>query len=208
MVKIIAGLLATLAAPSIAGGAWQICVDDRDSLLAAPVRAAVLREFRSLMVGQVERIAFANCATDLPRMQLAITAEAPEGLEGVLGLAHRRRDRIEPRLHVFHGPLVRYIGVPNNANAIGRALARVAAHEAAHFLEQQVDHCEFGLMRAVLPAYELAARNRWPFRRTPHCRTDARTVAQDRLVTEGRASHRDDPASHRLESEFGESPIR
>ena len=179
MVKIFAGLLVALATPSIAGGAWKICVEDGGSLLGTPVRAAVVREFRSLMGGQVERIEFEECASGVPQMRLAIKAEAPEGLDGVLGLAYRRRDRVEPRLNVFHGPLVRYIGEPNNATAIGRALARVAAHEAAHFLEQQAHHCEFGLMRAVLPAYELAARDRWPFRRASNCRTDETSVAQD-----------------------------
>ena len=51
MVEIIAGLLVVFATPSIAGGAWQICVEDRGSLLATPVRAAVLREFGFLLDG-------------------------------------------------------------------------------------------------------------------------------------------------------------
>lgn len=208
MVEIIAGLLVVFATPSIAGGAWQICVEDRVSLLATPVRAAVLREFGFPLDGQVARLEFKKCATGLPHMRLAIEAEAPKGLDGVLGLAYRRRDRIEPRLYVFHGPLVRYIGEPNNAHAIGRALARVAAHEAAHFLEQQAQHCESGLMRAVLPAYELTAKDRWPFRRSSPCRPDRSAVAQDRLIGEARTSRRDSPPGQRLDSDSKELPIR
>ncbi len=208
MVKIVAGLLLVLATPSVAGVRWQICMDDSASLLTTPVRAAVLREFQSLMGGQVARIEFQRCASDVPRMRLAIKREPPEGLEEVLGLAYRRRGRIEPRLEVFHGALIRYLGEPNNANAIGRALARVAAHEAKHFLEQQGDHCELGLMRAVLPAYELAARNRWPFRRTSRCRTDKASIAQHGSISEPRAPVRQQLRDQRLASESEESPIR
>lgn len=102
-------------------------------------------------------------------MQLSVRREPPEHLAGVLGVARQRGDAVEPRLRVFYGPLVRYLGAPNNASAIGRALARVAAHEAAHFLNQQAHHCAHGLLRARFPAYELVARDRWPFRHAEQC---------------------------------------
>ena len=208
MVKVVAGLLVVLATPGLAGGTWQICMDDSASLLTTPVRAAVLREFQSLMGGHAARIEFGGCASDVPRMQLAIKREPPAGLEEVLGLAYRQRGRIEPQLEVFHGPLIRYLGKPNNANAIGRALARVAAHEAEHFLEQQARHCELGLMRAVLPAYELAAKNRWPFRRTSRCRTDKASLAQHGSDSEPRARGRQQRRDQRMASDSEESPIR
>ncbi|MDE0624835.1 MAG: hypothetical protein OXH99_00415 [Bryobacterales bacterium] len=208
MVKALAGLLVVLTVPSLAGDTWQICVEDGSSLLTSPVRGAVVREIRLLMGRQVARIEFDGCAPDVPIMRLTISAEAPDGLEGVLGLAYRRSDRVQPILKVFHGPLVRYIGEPNNASAIGRALARVAAHEASHFLGQQTHHCRIGLMRAVLPPFELAAKDRWPFRRTSRCRADDRTVARDLHSTEARTMAHGGFGSQRLASGPGESSIR
>ena len=208
MVKALAGLLVVLTVPSLAGDTWQICVEDGSSLLTSPVRGAVVREFRLLMGRQVARIEFEECAPDGPLMRLTISAEAPEGLDGVLGLAYRRSGRVQPILKVFHGPLMRYIGEPNNAYAIGRALARVAAHEASHFLGQQTHHCRIGLMRAVLPPFELAAKDRWPFLRTARCRVDERTVTQDLHSAEARAVAHGGFGSQRLVSGPGESSIR
>ena len=130
MVKAISILLAASGIPSVLGASWTVCVEDSASLLNTPIRAAILREFRSVMGG-------------------------------------RRIERMLPAS--FYGSLVPYLGEPNNASTIGRALARVAAHEAAHFLDQQAHHCKNGLLRATFPAYELAAQNPWPFRHTPRC---------------------------------------
>ena len=132
----------------------------------------MLREFTAVMGSHSMRIEFDQCATGPPRVRLAVVDEAPEGLDGVLGLAYRSREGVQPRLEVFHGPLVRYLGEPNNSGAIGRALARVAAHEAAHFLFQGGHHCRLGLMRTVIPAYELGATDRTPFLQTRSCQTD------------------------------------
>ena len=173
MVKILAGLAVLLAAPSVLGAAWQVCVEDDASLLTTPVRAAVLREFQTLVGSRVARIEFERCSVDSPRMRLAIKDEPPSQFEDVLGLAYRDRDRIEPVLHVFRGPLVRYLGAPNSSEAVGRAVARVAAHEATHFLHQQAHHCERGLMRATFPPYELASQDSRPFRRFARCRAVA-----------------------------------
>ena len=171
MVKAISILLAASGIPSVLGASWTVCVEGSASLLNTPIRAAILREFRSVMGGRDAHLEFGGCpaGSGSTRMLLSIKREAPEHLAGILGLARRRSDRIEPGLQVFHGSLVRYLGEPNNASTIGRALARVAAHEAAHFLDQQAHHCKNGLLRATFPAYELAAQNPWPFRHAPRC---------------------------------------
>ncbi len=169
MVKVLAGVLAALAAPSAAGAMWRVCVEDPGALLSPPTRAAVLREFQSVIGNRVAGVEFNGCESAGPRILLAVETEAPPGLAGVLGLAHRESDRITPRLQVFHGPVVRHLGEPNSAAVVGRALARVAAHEAQHFLNQQSRHCAFGLMRAFIPAYELASRDPRPFRRSARC---------------------------------------
>ncbi len=144
-------------------------MEDSASLLNTPTRAAVLREFPNLMGGRDAQLEVGTCPADSTRILLSVKREPPDHLAGILGLARRRRDRIEPSLQIFFGALVRYLGEPNNASAIGRALARVAAHKASHFLEQQARHCENGLLRATFPAYELGARNPWPFRHASRC---------------------------------------
>ena len=169
MVKHVSILFALLMAGPAFGGSWTLCVTDPGEVLTAPVRGAVAREFRSLMGGQGAGLTFNKCSAGRLSVHLFIKDEPPDGLDGVLGLARRKHGRIEPQLQVFYGSLVRYLGEPNGAEALGRAVARVAAHEAAHFLEQQHHHCKRGLLQAALPAYELLAADPKPFRFDPHC---------------------------------------
>ena len=166
-------LIALLIASPAFGNSWTVCVTDPAAVLTPPVRGAVTREFHSLMGGHGPGLAFNKCSKGGPRIHLLIKGEPPNGLEGILGLARRKRDRIEPQLQVFYGSLVRYLGEPNAAEAIGRAVARVAAHEVTHFIEQQPHHCQQGLLQAMLSAYELLAADSSPFHFDPHCAPDA-----------------------------------
>ena len=172
MVKIVAVLVALGCLPATFGASWTVCVGDRGSLLNAPIRAAVLREFNSVMGGRNARLAFESCPVEGSRILLAIEREPPYPLPGVLGLASRKLDRIQPNLLVFYDPLVRFLGEPNNSGAIGRALARVAAHETAHFLDQQSHHCTHGLLRSGFSSFELRSPSSRPFRTARRCRED------------------------------------
>ncbi len=169
MVKVIPIVLIGLMVPGAFGASWTVCVEDSESLLTVPMQGAITREFRAVMGKRGTGLAFGSCATAGTRIHLAVEDEPPMGLEGVLGLAHRKGGRIEPQLKIFYGPLVRYLGRPNNTEAIGRAMARVAAHEAEHFLKQQGYHCEQGLLQPMVSAYELLAPGPWPYQRGPHC---------------------------------------
>lgn len=169
MVKHWGILIALLMAPPAFGSSWTVCVTDTAGLLTPPVRGAVTREFRTLMGAQGAGLAFNKCSTGGIRIHLRIKDEPPNGLDGVLGLAHRKGGRIEPELQVFYGSLMHYLGEPTSAEALGRAVARVAAHEAAHFLNQQPHHCKRGLLRAMLSANELLAADPSPFRLDPQC---------------------------------------
>ncbi len=164
MVKKGALLLAVMTAPGAFGAAWTVCVEDSKPLLSTPVRAAMWKEFRTVIGIEGARLTFGACDDGPRQILLQIQGEPPEALAGVLGLAHRRRSEVQPSLAVFYGAMVRYLGKPISARAIGRALARVAAHEVAHFLEQQVRHCGHGLLRPVFPAHELLAADPAPFR--------------------------------------------
>ena len=194
MVKARAVLLLAIALPSALGATWTVCVQDSDALLSAPVRAAALREFSELMLAQRASLDFGTCRTDGRRIQLEVLAEAPEYLNNVLGQAYRRRERIEPLLKVYYGSLVRYLGYPNNAYAIGRAVARVAAHETKHFLDQDPAHCSHGLLRSGFGAWELMASDSKPFLNGGDCRRVDSLPTLQALVadarTDGRRSRR------------------
>lgn len=170
MVKVRAAVLVTVALPGALGAAWTVCVQDSDALLSAPVRAAALREFSELLGAQRASLEFGTCPAAGRRIQLEVQAEAPEYPVNVLGQAYRRRERIEPLLKVYYGSLVRYLGHPNNAYAIGRAVARVAAHETMHFLDQDPSHCSHGLRRSGFGAWELMASDSKPFLHGGNCR--------------------------------------
>ena len=170
MVKIQAALLLAFIAPGTFGATWTVCLEDSGELLNTPHRGAVLGEFRELMGGQGVELDFGTCVQDSRRIRLEILGEAPDHLEGVLGLAHRRSERIEPRLKVFYGPLVRYIGDPNSTLLVGRAIARVAAHEAMHFIKQQPSHCADGLMRPEFSVWDLLGSDRGPLGHAHDCK--------------------------------------
>ncbi len=157
-------------------------MDDGSSLLSMPVRGAMLKELQAILGGRMAKIEFQRCLPGDSGITLRIQPEPPPELHGVLGLAYRVENRIEPELRIFHGPLVRYLGRPNNALAVGRALARVAAHEAGHFLDQQVHHCATGLMRAALPAHDLLTKDRLPFRAHLECSPEPVAFARQRTV--------------------------
>jgi len=190
MVKSRAALLLTVALPSALGAAWNVCVQDSDALLSAPVRAAALREFSELMHTQRASLDFGDCSAEGHQIQLEVLAEAPEHLNNVLGQAYRRRERIEPVLNVYYLSLVRYLGHPNNAYAIGRAVARVAAHEVKHFLDQDPSHCSHGLLRPGFSAWELMAADSKPFLHGGDCRRVESLPALQHLVADARTVDR------------------
>lgn len=174
MVKIGAALLGLVAASGSYGAKWTVCVEDPQSLLSTPLQAAMLREFHTLMGGRISRLRFAGCDGMPLRIALKVKQAPSTVLDGVLGLARIRSAHVEPRLEIYYQPMLRYLGNPNSSEAIGRALARVAAHETEHFLAQQVQHCRAGLLRSRFPAPELLAASPEPFRLCGRCRAHRR----------------------------------
>ena len=128
------------------------------------------REFQRMVGGRVGGPAYRNCGKEQSMVSLAILDEPPAGMEGVLGLAYASGENILPRLVVFFGPLYRHAGSPRASEAVGRSIARVAAHELEHFLGQRRSHCRHGLFKASLSAYELTAADRPRWRLGSACR--------------------------------------
>ena len=108
--KILPAALSMLVLPLALGAPWTVCVDDRDALLAAPVRGATTKEFLRLVGGRVDGPRFGNCTGEW--IAMTILDEPHAGLEHVMGLAYREGGRIQPRLVVFRGSLHRHSGRP------------------------------------------------------------------------------------------------
>ena len=120
----------------------SICVDDRVALNAFS-RKAFDVEIRELI-----RLPLASAPCKGPVVSLVISTHPPARYARALGLAHRTGDRIFPQLEIYTQPILKMLGERTSAAQLGRALARVAAHELGHYLRQQVHHDDKGLMRA------------------------------------------------------------
>ncbi len=136
---------------------WQVCLDDRAGL-NAPARASFSREFALLLASRGLKFDWADC--DAARggiIQLVVEADAPKSLNDVLGRAYAGNSSVSPRLEVFVEPVVDLMKDVHCWSIIGRALARVAAHEVGHFADQKAMHSERGLMKAGFTGSELSS---------------------------------------------------
>ena len=114
-------------------------------------------ELRLLFPGHELQFQRGTCADSA--VALSIRDSRSDVPADVLGLAHRRNDGIAPRIELFLQPIMRYSGATGWETA-GRALARVAAHELLHYLQQSSGHAEEGLLRAKLSRDDLVSEFR------------------------------------------------
>jgi hypothetical protein len=122
-------------------------------------REAFEREFVTLLKSQNVILATDGCT-----IQLRIVATSPERYREALGLAWRQGDRIQPVLQLHIDALVRTLGNQRSPAVVGRALARVAAHELVHYLDQRVAHEASGVLRDRFSSAELASVDSRPFK--------------------------------------------
>lgn len=133
----------------------SICIDDR-AKLDGSVREVFHEELRSLAPIRLE-----SCSSAEVRLTIE-QRPAPEH-DGALGAAKRSGSRIEPELLVFVEPVSRllYSRLPFY---VGKALARVASHELAHYLKQQTRHEHDGVLTEHLTQGRLMAADSSSFR--------------------------------------------
>ena len=75
-----------------------------------------------------------------------------------LGAARTRRERVLPRLEVYSDPVAALIGT-RLPGLLGKALARVTAHELIHYVRQETAHAHSGAFSGhYTPGLLLAAR--------------------------------------------------
>jgi hypothetical protein len=160
-------ILGVLLASLTAGGALaqtrEVCLDDRAGL-NAPTMGSFYQEFQLLAGARGVRIEDDACRADAIRISLQ--RSAPQHPSDVLGAAPLAGLQIAPRLEVYVDRVVELMPERQCWNVVGRALARVAAHEVAHFLDQEQQHADAGLLRARFSGAQLAGEDSYPFRWT------------------------------------------
>ena len=139
----------------------SVCLDDRVGLNSFS-RKAFEAEVRELIPVHGLTLTFGRCLG--PAVSIVISAHPPASDARALGLAHRSGDRVLPALSIYTQPVLKIIGEQASAAQLGRALARVAAHELGHYLLQQIHHNHEGLMRASFESSELGSEDSSRFR--------------------------------------------
>ena len=139
----------------------HVCVDDRVGLNSFSRKAFEL-EVRELIPVQGLTLTSGRCVGT--GVSLVISTHPPANYARALGLANRSGDRVVPELRVYTQPVLKIIGEQASAAQLGRALARVAAHELGHYLLQKLHHDDEGLMRASFETRELTSEDSSRFR--------------------------------------------
>jgi len=135
----------------------DVCLEDRVGLNSA-TKTAFAEELSILLEKTEWRL---NCHPSAVR--LAVRFSPPLRYASALGLAYRTGERIAPRLEVYLNTVLRSLNEVRAPSVVGRALARVAAHELVHFTFQRTDHDASGLLAERFPATQLAGADSRPF---------------------------------------------
>jgi hypothetical protein len=151
--KIAAGLL---CAGIVGAEVRTVCVHDRVRL-SVYAQNAFAAEATRLLRGEGITIHFRECAG--PSVSLVIAAHPPHRYPRALGLANRSGDRVVPELRVYTEPILKILGRQASAAQVGRAIARVAAHELGHYRWQQIHHDDHGLMGATFEPRDLGSED-------------------------------------------------
>ena len=129
----------------------SVCLEDRVGLSQFS-RRAFESEFRTLVDVDLRT---SRCS--FPAVSLVVSAHPPARYASALGLAHTAGGRVLPELRIYTGSVLRILGQNASAAQIGRALARIAAHELGHYFRQQLHHEEKGLMAEAFNPSNLTA---------------------------------------------------
>jgi len=142
----------------------QVCLVDQAGL-SPPALGSFYREFQTLVGPRGLELAESECEPEAIRLSLYRRAQGHDA--DVLGAARRESSKIAPRLEIYIDPIVELLPESHCWNTVGRAVARVAAHEVAHFFDQDQRHSEAGLLRVRFSGAQLASDDSYAFRWIP-----------------------------------------
>jgi hypothetical protein len=160
-ILLVAAVLSSLVGSLAQAETRQVCFDDRVGL-NAPAVGSFYREFQVLAGPRGLHITDSGCKPG--SIQLSLYRRSEGHTPDVLGAAYQQGSKVAPRLEIYLDPVLDLMPDSRCWNVAGRALARVAAHEVAHFIEQEQRHTEVGLLQARFSGAELASDDSYPFR--------------------------------------------
>ncbi len=144
---------------------WRVCVHNLAEL-NQPTLAALNVEASGLLHGRRVSFVHGPCVARSGRLiYLIVRSQGPADGQDVLGRAAVRQGSVLPVLEVYVEPVRSFIGQVESSKLIGRALARVVAHEVTHFIDQDVTHGRRGLMQASFSGWDLITDDSHRFRR-------------------------------------------
>ena len=142
---------------------WRVCFYNFADV-NQPILASMYIEFSGLLHHRSVSFERGPCAAVSDRVIYVVLRKAGPATErSVLGRAALESGRIMPVLEVYVEPVVSLIGHVRSSRRIGRALARVAAHEVRHYIRQDPGHFHYGLMREGFYGHELVEDDSYPF---------------------------------------------
>lgn len=122
----------------------EICVRDE-----ARLGVSALEAFERDLLARFPGVRVRTTACEAAPIQLAVRWEAPPRYAGALGLAYTAAGQVLPRIDLYVQPVLRLLGDARAPAPVGRALARVAAHELHHYFSQRRDHDPAGVLAAA-----------------------------------------------------------
>ena len=150
-----------VSAVALQAAELRVCVEDQAGI-GGPARAGLVKELRALLPRLDLTIKGGGCSARAGFDVLLTVLDERAGIPAdALGLAHRRQGVILPKVEVFVEPVVQLTRATDK-ETLGRALARVAAHELLHYRYQSDQHRTHGLMAARLSPAELLSEDARP----------------------------------------------
>lgn len=147
-------ITALAAAPCF--GALDVCIAN-EAKLNLPTLSALQAELRILVPGGKVRLDASAC--DFTALLLDTTSEQSD----ILARTQRSGDRIAASTELFVPVIHDMLGETRSPKLLGRALARVIAHEIGHFLEQSGTHQTVGAMQAHFGLRDLTTGDSLPY---------------------------------------------
>jgi hypothetical protein len=154
-------LLASVAGNLLQANVLQVCF-----LNTASLDPDTLNQFEKELSGIASSsgvsLSIRQCMPG-PAADIRITIQSQSDVEpSALGAAKVLGGRVLPEIEIYTGP-IKTLLTARLPVLVGRAMARVAAHELGHFLSQSVDHSD-GVMSEAYSAPRLMAADKRSFR--------------------------------------------
>ena len=149
-------LIATALAAVPCFGAVDLCIIN-GAKLNLPTLSALQSELRILVPGGKVRLDASSC--DFTALLLDVTSEHSD----VLARTRLKGGRIAASTELFVPVIHDILGETRSPKLLGRALARVIAHEIGHFLNQSGTHQTVGAMQTHFGIRDLTSGDSVPY---------------------------------------------